>query len=282
MPGSPVPTSPQAAPAGWYPDPADQTRERYWDGGQWTQHIRPVPPVVPTQIVPPVVPTQPTGPVSQPYAGPGVPGFEGQGAPQGWSGYPPEVATTADGVRLGGWWMRLLAYIVDALLLGIATSIVTTPMLAPYSDAVTQWSEDFARQITESGQVPDFQDILGSVPSVAGVLGVGTLVLITLVQVGIWFAYFLLLTRYGGRTLGKMICGLKVVPVDRGRDTARLDWGPAAIRAAVWTLPMIGNVTIALSWLGLLRLVDGLWPLGNRKRQALHDLAAGTQVIRTR
>lgn len=25
-------------PAGWYPDPSDETRQRYWDGETWTDH----------------------------------------------------------------------------------------------------------------------------------------------------------------------------------------------------------------------------------------------------
>lgn len=28
-------------PAGWYPDPHDQSRQRYWDGTQWTDHAAP-------------------------------------------------------------------------------------------------------------------------------------------------------------------------------------------------------------------------------------------------
>lgn len=27
------------APAGWHPDPENQTRLRYWDGGAWTEHV---------------------------------------------------------------------------------------------------------------------------------------------------------------------------------------------------------------------------------------------------
>lgn len=28
-----------SAPAGWYPDPASRYELRYWDGGQWTEHV---------------------------------------------------------------------------------------------------------------------------------------------------------------------------------------------------------------------------------------------------
>jgi len=31
--------SPAAPPSGWYPDPADATRQRYWDGAAWTAHL---------------------------------------------------------------------------------------------------------------------------------------------------------------------------------------------------------------------------------------------------
>jgi hypothetical protein len=34
----------QAAPAGWYPDPADPTQQRYWDGVAWTQQVAPTSP----------------------------------------------------------------------------------------------------------------------------------------------------------------------------------------------------------------------------------------------
>jgi hypothetical protein len=34
-------------PAGWYPSPALPGRERFWDGGAWTDHFRDVPPSPP-------------------------------------------------------------------------------------------------------------------------------------------------------------------------------------------------------------------------------------------
>jgi uncharacterized protein YxjI len=31
--------TPSQTPAGWYPDPAGQFAQRYWDGGAWTEHV---------------------------------------------------------------------------------------------------------------------------------------------------------------------------------------------------------------------------------------------------
>jgi hypothetical protein len=33
--------APQAPPAGWYPDAADASLVRWWDGAQWTAHVQP-------------------------------------------------------------------------------------------------------------------------------------------------------------------------------------------------------------------------------------------------
>src|SRR4028118_1050230 len=37
----PVPPGRHAAPGGWYADPVDPARERYWDGWQWSRNTRP-------------------------------------------------------------------------------------------------------------------------------------------------------------------------------------------------------------------------------------------------
>ena len=68
---------------------------------------------------------------------------------------------------------------------------------------------------------------------------------------------------------------LKVVPLDEGRSTSRLGWSTVVVRALLWVLPG------ALS-LRILTVADVLLPLWHPKRQTLHDLAARTQVVRTR
>lgn len=35
----PAAATESAAPAGWYADPAGRYELRYWDGGQWTEHV---------------------------------------------------------------------------------------------------------------------------------------------------------------------------------------------------------------------------------------------------
>ena len=66
------------------------------------------------------------------------------------------------------------------------------------------------------------------------------------------------------------------MPVDRGRSTERLGWSTCLIRALIWTIPNVQAVLLVI------RIVDVLMPLWNPKRQALHDVAAKTQVVKIR
>lgn len=38
-PTTPAPPAARAVPAGWHPDPFQRHQLRYWDGGQWTEHV---------------------------------------------------------------------------------------------------------------------------------------------------------------------------------------------------------------------------------------------------
>src|SRR4051794_36169341 len=39
VPAPPAPTATPSVPAGWYSDPSGRFELRYWDGGQWTEHV---------------------------------------------------------------------------------------------------------------------------------------------------------------------------------------------------------------------------------------------------
>jgi len=100
--------------------------------------------------------------------------------------------------------------------------------------------------------------------------------IVAFVTLGVGMVYHAGFLRWKSATPGKLICGLRVVPVDRGRDPGPLAWSSIVIRVAFWVLPGIS------AFLRLLTLVDVLFPLWQPKRQALHDLAAKTQVVRLR
>lgn len=289
--------TPPAVPAGWYPDPSDPTRERYWEGLQWTQHTR-------APEAPAAWNGQPYGQQAygqqpygqqpygqqpygqQQYGRPGgYPYGQQPGATQPYAwGYPaqPTGPTTEDGVPLAGWWPRLIAFLIDSVLLGLVTSVVTAPLLAPYSTALTQWVDDIMRESVQGTLSGDVASILASMPQPIGVMGFWPALLGVLAPMAVWFLYYLLLTRFRGATLGKMMLGLRVVPTGQGRSTERLGWGSAALRALVWVLPSLSSLGTAFSFLSVFRYLDGLWAAWDRKRQTLHDKVARTQVIRTR
>jgi uncharacterized RDD family membrane protein YckC len=248
----PVPPGRHAAPGGWYADPVDPARERYWDGWQWSRNTRPR---EATSYAPPAAVGPPPG-----YAAP--------------AGYPvparylsSQAAMTADGVRLAGWWWRVLAVVLDSVIISMVTTVLAFPIWQPvYAAFVDQLQAIFDAQRSGAPPPPIF-DPTALVPLRAQVI-------LTAISLVIGMLYHVSFLRWKGATPGKLICGLRVVPVDRGRAPGPLDWRTAGIRAAVWVLPGINSL------LALFSLLDVLFPLWHAKRQALHDLAAKTQVVR--
>ena len=256
----PAPPGRHAAPGGWYPDPLDLARERYWDGWQWSRTTRDseVPPAYRQATVPAAAtPGGPYGPgPAVPYAAGPVPGVSRQ------------AATTADGVPLAGWWWRALGGLVDALAVGTVSLVATLPFYRDLLSAVrTFWGA--AVRAAQTGSPPP------ATPNFALMMSGTDQLLVMLVTFAIGMAYHLPFLRVRGATLGMLACGLRVVPVDEGRATARLPWPTVLVRALLWVLPG------ALS-LRILTVADVLVPLWHPKRQTLHDLAARTQVVRLR
>jgi uncharacterized RDD family membrane protein YckC len=257
----PAPPGRHAAPSGWYPDPVNPTQERYWDGWQWSRNTRPVD-------------QAPTGsPYAQPpYAQPSYAPY-----PESPSGRPPlghprprsgslQATATADGVLLASWWWRALAAIIDYLIISAIVGIITFPIWRSLYGA---WSNflDGVLEAQRQGVPPptvSLTDLISGTDQL--ILTVATLAVAMLYHVG-----FL---RWKSATPGKLICGLRVVPVDRGRDPGPLAWSPAIIRTSIWVLPSISSL------LSLITVADALFPLWHPRRQALHDLAAKTQVTR--
>lgn len=252
----PAPPGRHAAPGGWYPDPLDLGRERYWDGWQWSRNTREseLPPAHRQAAVAPVAPPGPYG------AGP----LYSAAAPP--PGVSRQAVTTADGVPLAGWWWRALAGLIDAVLVGTVCLLATLPFYRDLLGAFRTFWDAALRAASTGAPAP-------ATPNFAAMMSGTDQLLVVLVTFVIGMAYHLPLLRVRAATLGMLACRLRVVPLNQGRSTGPLTWSCVLVRALLWVLPG------ALS-LRILTVADVLLPLWHPKRQTLHDLAARTQVVR--
>lgn len=267
----PAPPGRHAAPGGWYPDPVDPAQERYWDGWQWSRTTRAREAAQPTPQRPyGAEPQNPyaANPVSPGYGQPGYgqPGYGQSVAPT--SGRA-QAAATADGVPLAGWWWRVLATLVDGLITSTAVAILGFSIYRSMVEALSGYLDSvFAAARAGAAAPPQIN------PN--DLISAGDQALLAGLTLAVGLAYQVIFLRRRSATPGKILCGLRVVPVDQGRATGPLGWNAIIARSAIWVLPSINT------FLGIFRLVDVLFPLFQPKRQALHDLAARTQVVRRR
>jgi len=129
-----------------------------------------------------------------------------------------------------GW--RLLAYIIDALIVGIPFGIIAGILRVGSSSSGTY-----------------------------GLSGVESLVFI---------AYLAYMWSSRGQTIGMIPFNLKVVDADTGGP---LTMAKALIRAVV----LYAEVLFCICIVGL---VGALWMIWDPRRQAIHDKAAGTVVLK--
>lgn len=256
----------------WYPDPADPTRERYWDGTQWTHNTRPV--KAPAGGADPwTAHDAGTRATATPAAGPWT---AGGGATHPGTA-PAGHLVPATRARLSGWWRRALAGLVDTLLVTLIGGLAGLQWTRTFLSGLGRlWHAMYAD--AQAGRTRAYT------PAVLEQFGMttGLLNALTMVLAAVTFAYLLLSWALAGRTPGQALTGIRVVPAAAGG--ARLPEpgaqrpGPvrAAARALVWTALLFLPYGMALV------LVSVVMPLFHPRRQGLHDLLARTQVVRTR
>jgi uncharacterized RDD family membrane protein YckC len=175
---------------------------------------------------------------------------------------------TADGVLLASWWWRALAAIIDYLIISAIVGIVCFPIWRSLYGA---WS-NYINGVLEAQR----QGVAPPTVSLTDLISGTDQLILTVASLAVGMLYHVAFLRWKSATPGKLICGLRVVPVDRGRDPGPLAWSPAIIRTSIWVVPGISSL------LSLITVADALFPLWHPKRQAIHDLVAKTQVIRPR
>ena len=136
-------------------------------------------------------------------------------------------------VNYAGFWMRFWAYLLDLLVIGSLNGIVVYPIFRALGLSLND-ANMFAP--------------------------------VSIVTAIIFYVYFVLMTRFFGQTLGKMVFGLRVISL----QDQSLSWGAIIFRE--WIGRFISGTII------ILYVVVGFLP----KKQGIHDLFADTTVIHER
>jgi uncharacterized RDD family membrane protein YckC len=194
-------------------------------------------------------------------------------APQGVPPYVPTTApTTPDGEPLAGWGIRLGAYVIDALLVSIVAAMIGAPFLGKILDAYGDLFRDTIHASETGSARPNQMDVYSEIWLPLIGLALLSIVLNFIYQVG-----FL---RWRAATPGKLMLGLRVrlreQPGPLAWETILRRWVSQFGPNLLSLIPVLGLIAGLYPWL------DGLWPLWDERRQALHDKFARTNVVRTR
>lgn len=137
------------------------------------------------------------------------------------------------GIHYAGFWMRFWAYLADLIIIGSLTRIFVSSTFKALGGGYVDYS--FFSPAT-------------------------------ILEVTFFYLYFVLMTRYFGQTLGKMIFGLRVISL---KDD-KLTWGTLIFRE------FIGRFISKFTSIGY--ILVGILP----KKQGLHDIFADTTVVMIR
>ncbi len=223
------------------------------------------PPTIPPQPAPPPTPPQPVPPTPpQPVpAAPAVIAATGYQVPPAYVAPPAypylPAPTSPGGAPLAEFDKRLIAYIIDTLILAGVASVLILPLFFCFAFALLEPTT------TVNGEVVDGAAGVSLVLSVL----VFWLVMFVLV-IGLQYVYFVeLALRGGGQTFGKRSANVRIVPLDPAETLTRR-------HLAIRFLATLGLGLVTPVW-----LMDGLYQLWDKPyRQCLHDKAARTVVVR--
>lgn len=212
-------------------------------------------------------------PGGAPGAQPGRPNPQFPGAPQqhqwnappmgqGWATGP----TTPDGQPLASYWQRVGAYIIDAIITGIASFVLGGWLLYR---AMQPFFDGFANAV-RSGDTAAMDRITSQIDY-------GYLAGFSLVAGVVAFAYQVFFLTRSGATPGKAVSGISVRLRERPGPLSLAD---ASRRASVQAvLGMLGNIPLIGTFASIAALLDLLWPAWDGNRQAWHDKVAATNVV---
>jgi uncharacterized RDD family membrane protein YckC len=135
--------------------------------------------------------------------------------------------------KFAGFWMRFWAYLLDIVVIGSIDRIIVYPIFRMFDFSLSE---------------------------------VNMFAPVAIITAIVFYGYFVLMTKYFGQTLGKMVFGLRVVSL----NTEKLNWSTILFRE--WIGRFISGTIL------ILYIVVGFLP----KKQGIHDLFADTTVVHVR
>jgi uncharacterized RDD family membrane protein YckC len=173
---------------------------------------------------------------------------------------PPRRPGPAPGFEYAGFWIRLLAYLIDLVPLLIISAILFVPLLAAFSDAVrdlpfpergtTMTTEDRALQ---QQMMQRMNEIMAPFYPAYGLSQLFSI------------AYYVGFWTWRGQTPGKMLLGLRVA-----RES---DGSPPGVARSI--LRYVGYLIS-----GFVLFIGFIWIAFDSRKQGWHDKIAGTVVVR--
>jgi uncharacterized RDD family membrane protein YckC len=151
-----------------------------------------------------------------------------------------------------GFWLRLVAIIIDGIIIGVAQSFIFVPILAALGLG-------FANSV-ETMDMSDPDQAAGMMASIMAMMG-GYWILSLTIQV--LYSTFMESSKFQA-TLGKLALGLKVTDLQGNK----LDFTKALVRNLC---KLISNFTLFIGY-----IMAGF----TEKKQALHDMIASTLVVK--
>ncbi len=165
------------------------------------------------------------------------------------------VTHVGEPTNYAGFGQRLVALIIDGIIVGIAQSFVIAPILISVGLGAASEIDSDSFDSMDSGQAMGFASAM---------MGAG--LMIQLVSWAISGVYFVLMESSAKQaTIGKMAMKLKVTDMNGNRITPTM----AIIR-------FVGRIVS-----GMILLIGYIMAAFTEKKQALHDIIASTLVLKS-
>jgi uncharacterized RDD family membrane protein YckC len=179
-------------------------------------------------------------------------------SPAAYAAQPGTVGRPYFGPRYGGFWLRLVAHLLDGLIIGIPTGAIFLAIFFGFGGVA--WIHAHIPDNMDSDQAAaHFMDFFGAL--------MGFYALLFLAGIAIsWMYYALMESSERQATLGKAVLNLKVTDM----SGTRISFGRATGR-------FFSKIVSGFIPFGIGYILAGF----TEKKQALHDFMAATLVIRT-